>query len=217
MAKTFEGRAVKPKSTDDRLNVRHAPSFIFMHHPNQWDLLESSDGFELLPKLTKFQLIAGLNGVKSRPGGGVDATVARVAMMDKGWVFVDSEKGGDGGYLREFDGIRGLVYADKWATPRRLGGGTMARVVWDHDTAGFDAFRRSLLEDGTIKNPDNSILDFMITLKEKRIQRKTKTAHIPHVQKQIKEIEDEKEALETVKKTKKTKVKKAKKAKKADA
>ena len=216
MAKTFEGRAVKPKTTDDRLNVRHRPQFIFMHHPNQWDVLDTPDGYELLPKLTRFQLIAGLNGVRSRPGGGVDAALAKVAMCERGWVFVENDKI-DGGYLREFDGITAPVYADKWSTPRRLGGGSRARVVWDHDAAGFDDFRRVLLADGTIAKPDPATLDFMIALREKRIGRKTNTAHIPHIARQVEAITEEKDAIKTAKTTKKTRVKRKRKSKPIEA
>jgi len=186
-----------------------------MHHPSQWDLLTDGKSYELLPKLTQFQLIAGLNGIKSRQGGGIEATLAKVAMMEKGWVFIEASKGGDSGYLREFDGIRGPVYSDRWTTPRRLGTGPKGKVIWDHDKANFDDFRRSLLKDGTIAVPEPSTLDFLITLKEKRVQRKTNTAHIPHIQRKVEELIEEKQALETIKSTKKTKVAKAAKKKKA--
>ncbi len=220
MAKTFQGKSVSSPTEDNRLFSPAKPQFIYMHHPNTWDLMKTDDqgGYELLPALTKFQLIAGLNGVKHRPGGGIDSTAARASFLDRGWIFIDNKKGGEGGYLREFEGLQGRIYQDKWTTPRKLGGGIRARVVWDCDLEGYNAFRRSLMEDGTIPAPDESALDWKIELAEKRINRKIKDSHIPKVAQKMEEAQEEKEALIEAKATKTTKpkTKKKTKAKKAE-
>ena len=207
MAKTFEGRRVSSPIENNKLFSPTTPQFIFMHHPNTWDLVETEDGYEVLPILTKFQLVAGLNGVKLRPGGGVDSTAARASFMDQGWVFIDDKKI-EGGYLREFEGVRGPIYVDKWTTPRVIGNGPRGRVIWDTDKEGYNAFRRSLLEDGTIEKPDPSALDWKIELLEKQIDRRVKSSHIPKIQKEVEKVTEQKEALIEAKKTKKTAVKK---------
>lgn len=214
MAKQFEGRAVEPKTAGDRLFVRSTPQFIYMHHPNQWDILKTEDGYEFLPILTKFQLLAGLNGVKIRPGGGIDYTLAKSNYTEQGWVFIENNAI-EGGYLREFDGVGGPIYQDLWTTPRRLGNGSRARVIWDTDLDGYNAFRRSLVESGAIPKPDPAALDFKIALLEKRSSRKLKNSHVEKVAKEIAEVEEKIEAVKEVKKTKKTTAKKKTTKKKA--
>ena len=207
MSKQFEGRAVTPQTGGDRLYVRSTPQFIYMHHPNQWDLLATADGYELLPKLTKFQILPGLNGVKMRPGGGVDYALAKSNYKEVGWLFVENDAI-EGGYLREFDGVGGRVYQDRWTTPRRLGSGARSRVIWDIDLDGYNAFRRGLVDSGVIPNPDPAALDFKIALLEKRSSRKLKNSHVPKVAKEIAEVEEKIAAVKEVKKTKKTTTKK---------
>ena len=210
MAKTFEGRRVKSPTDNQRLYSPTTPQFHYMHHPNTWDLVETDNDWEILPMLHKFQLIAGLNGISLRPGGGIDSTAARAAFMDQGWTFISSDKAGEGGYLREFDGVRGSIYVDKWTSPRKIGHGTTAKVIWDQDIEGYNDFRRSLLQDGTVNPPDQSALDWKIELLEKRINRKTKAGHIPQVQVEIKKASDTKEALITIKNSKTPRLKKKK-------
>ena len=209
MSKNFEGRPVKTPIGNEKLYAPTTPKFLFMHHPNQWDLLETEDGYELLPKLCKFSLVAGLNGCRMRPGGGVDSTAARASFIDRGWVFIDNKKAGEAGYLREYDSIAGKIYVDKWTTPRKLGHGSRAKVLWDTDTESFNDFRRSLLKDGTVEKPDPAALDFKIALLEKRISRKVKNAHVPQIQQEVQKAADQKKAVTQIKKTKKTTAKKA--------
>ena len=218
MAKTFEAKTVAAPIGSNKLFSKCTPKFLFMHHPNTWDLVETSDGWEVLPMLTKFQLIPGLNGVKHSAGGAIDSTAARASFMDRGWTFIDNKAAGNDGYLREYEGSSGPIYVDKWSTPRTLGHGGRARVVWDSDVEGYNDFRRSLLESGIIAKPDPAALDLKIELLRKRVERKVKNAHIEHVAGQIKDAEEKKEALETAKATKKTKAPKRKRAtKKAKA
>jgi hypothetical protein len=217
MAKTFEARPVSAPTGGARLYAPTTPKFLFMHHPNQWDVLETDDGYELLPKLCKFNLIPGLNGVRMRPGGGADSTAARAAFIDRGWVFIDNKKGGADGYLREYDAASGKIYVDKWTSPRKLGHGARAKVLWDTDLEGFNDFRRSLVEDGTVEKPDAAALDFKVALLEKRISRKVKHSHIPQIQKEVEKAVEKKEAIETAKKTKKTTAPKRKRTRKPTA
>jgi len=204
VAKKFTGRTVGNPTENQRLNANRQPKFLFMWHPEHWDIIETADGYELLPMLTKFQFIPGLNGVKHLEGGGIDTTAARASFMDQGWVFISNETVEDGGYLRKFDGRNGSIYVDKWSTPRLMGHGGRARVIWETDKDGFNEYRRSLLFNGIIPQPDPAALDWKIELLEKRSARKVKNSHIPKVAKDIEKIEEKKEAVKAAKATKKT-------------
>tara|TARA_R110000751_G_scaffold145095_1_gene248761 strand:+ start:55 stop:717 length:663 start_codon:yes stop_codon:yes gene_type:complete len=218
MSKTFEGRPVTAKISDERINAPPSPPFLYMHHPNAWDCLDTGDGYELLPMLTQFQLVPGLNGVQMRAGGGIDATNAKNSFSDQGFVFIaNDDTSTPGGYLREYDGRQGPVYTDKFTTPRKIGHGTFSKVIWDHDLEAFNTFRRGLISSGVVSNPDPSILEFQIALLDKRIARRVKSAHVPHIQKEVDAALSEKEALIEAKTTKKTTVKKKRAPKKAPA
>jgi hypothetical protein len=101
--------------------------------------------------------------------------------------------------LREFEGLQGKIYEDKWASPRKLGAGIQARVIWDRDLEGYNEFRRGLVADGTLPAPDDSALAWKLELVEKRINRKAKESHIPKVQQQLEKAQEEKEVLEEAK------------------
>jgi len=211
MAKTFEAKTVGKIETE-KLFSPNRPKFIFMHHGDQWDLIETSQGWELLPMLTQFQLMPGLNGVRHSPGGGIDSGAARASFMDQGWTFLANDTAGPDGYLREYAGASGSIFVDKWCSPRKLGNGKRAKVIWESDLDGYNDYRRSLLESGRIAQPDPNALDFKIALLEKRIGRKIKNAHIPAIAKEIEKAVAKKEAIETAKATKKTTAPKRKRA-----
>jgi len=210
MAKKFESTPIVPRSVGDLLPTPPNDQFILTHHPERWQLEKTDEGgYEILPILTKFLLRPGLNGVRARPSGGIDYSETRGIYQDRGWIFLPATVI-DGGYLREYQATRGKVYADRWTTPRSLGGGS--RVVWDIDAKGYNDFRRGLVESGTIAKPDPLIFDFLVAQYNRRIQYEQQKGHLPHVQKSIEANEEKKEALIEIKKTKKPTKKKTKKA-----
>jgi len=210
MAKKFEATPIVPRSVGDLLPTPPNDQFILTHHPERWQLAETADGgYEILPILTKFLLRPGLNGVRARPSGGIDYSETRGIYQDRGWVFLPATVI-EGGYLREYQARGGKVYADRWTTPRSLGGGS--RVVWDIDHTGYNDFRRGLVESGTIGKPDPLIFDFLVAQYSRRIQYEQQKGHLPHVQKSIEANEEKKEALIEIKKTKKPTRKRNKKA-----
>ena len=210
MAKKFEATAITPRSKGDLLPTPPNDQFLLTHHPERWQLVETDEGgYEMLPILTKILLRPGLNGVRARPSGGIDYSETRGIYQDRGWIFLPTDII-KGGYLREYQGRGGKVYADRWTTPRSLGGGS--RVVWDIDHKGYNAFRRGLVEDGTIAKPDPVIYDFLLAQYTRRIQYEQQKGHLPHVGKSIAKNEEKKEALIEIKKTKKPTKRKTKKA-----
>ncbi len=210
MAKKFQATSIVPRSVGDLLPTPPNDQFILTHHPERWQLEKTAEGgFELLPILTKFLLRPGLNGVRARPSGGIDYSETRGIYQDRGWVFLPATAI-EGGYLREYQARGGKVYADRWTTPRSLGGGS--RVVWDIDHEGYNDFRRGLVENGTIAKPDPLIFDFLAAQYSRRIQYEQQKGHLPHVAKSIEANEEKKEALIEIKKTKKPTKKKTKKA-----
>ena len=63
------------------------------------------------------------------------------------------------------------------------------RVIWNFDHVAFDEWRKDLLDNAVLPQPDQDVLDVFIERQERRIERNAQRGHIPHVQKQI-EIEE---------------------------
>ena len=59
------------------------------------------------------------------------------------------------------------------------------RVIWNYSHKEYDLWRKQLLDDGIIAQPDPDVLDILIERQERRIERNAQRGHIPHIQKQI--------------------------------
>ncbi len=207
MAKTFQSSPVTKTTGADLLNVRPSPQFFYMHNPNGWEMIPTEDGdYEWLPRLKRFTLTPGVNGVKQDRRGGVDYLGAKSRFEQRGWTFIMPEDV-PGGYVIEFAGRWGKVYVDKWSHPRALGVGDSAKIIWDRDTEGFNDFRRSLIE--RLGQPDPSVIDFRETLQTKRVKRRERELHIPsvaaHVEKEVTKLEAIKASKPKRKRARKTK------------
>jgi hypothetical protein len=191
MAKTFDSKPVVKTKGRDLLNATPNYQFFFMHNPNGWEMIPNDDGvFEWLPVLKRFELRPGLNGVKVNRRGGVDYVNAKARFESNGWTFILPEEI-DGGYLVEYEGRRGPVYSDRFTTPRALGMGSGARIVWDFDRDAFNDWRRELKE--RLGEPDPSVIDMKSTIQRKRSERRAREVHIPAVaakmEREIKKLE----------------------------
>ena len=169
--------------------------FWLMHHPMScWECVLMVDGeYYWLPTFRQLKDLAGCNAVRMvQNGRGADSTMARVQMMDNGFEILDLEFG----YQQRFPSrFGGFIYKEIWATPKVIGN----RVIWNFDHVAFDEWRKQLLDDGVLPQPDPDVLDVFIERQERRIERNAQRGHIPHVQKQI-VIEEQK--LENMKKAK---------------
>ena len=169
--------------------------FWLMHHPMScWECVEMADGEHYwLPTFRQLKDLAGCNAVRMvQNGRGADSTMARVQMMDNGFEILDLEFG----YQQRFPSrFGGFIYKEICATPKVIGN----RVIWNFDHVAFDEWRKDLLDNAVLPQPDQDVLDVFIERQERRIERNAQRGHIPHVQKQI-EIEEKK--LENMKKAK---------------
>lgn len=118
-----------------------------------------------LPVLKTFQLKPGVHGVRMAPKGGrVPRTSQAIAFAkeDMGVEFVPWEAYPDG-YLVEYEGDRGIVYADVWTEISLVKKGQRRSTYHSFGTEGcpaikdgvpWDAWRLSLLTKGVLREPD---------------------------------------------------------------
>ena len=181
----------KPKGTRNKINHPSNKQWVYMFHPNSWDLTPTSDGeFEWLPKLRRWTQQAGINGIKSLRGGeGINETAARARFIDDGWIFIDPEavdkwldnSGNDSGYLRALDGVSGPIFVNIWAIPERIGAGRNAKVTFDYDREGFNDFRRELLKREIIPPIQDAVLKMYVKRQRTRSTRNVSQSHNPIV------------------------------------
>ena len=181
------GQTVSPTKigsvTDARLPGRPRPKFIYAHHPMGWEF----DGTRYLPRLTRFEIRPGLNGVK-KGANGIGPLFAR--LRTEGWkvipedcpVLYTDDRGDlveDTGYLFAWPGQKGTTHAERWARPALIGAGSSAKVDWTsrYDRKGYDAWRAMLVERGIVDPPQEAVVSQLITVQRRRANRRTSEAH----------------------------------------
>ncbi len=189
-------RATTEHVVNERLPVAPNPSFRWMWHPESW--VEVNGAW--LPRLKKWWLLPGVNGVKNRGAHGhlhAKTEMEHVhgfIVLDpvKTPVLVKDPETGDlveqRGYLDVIPCQRGKrkgdYHLDPWTTPDVLGHGAKAKVieVFDHET--FDAWRAMLVERDIIDRPHPATLNAEIDRQRSRAGRRLAEAHDgnPHVQ-----------------------------------
>ena len=181
-------------------NLTPNAPFYLMHHPTGW-ALNVEEGFEpeFLPTFSTMFEIPGVNGVRQTRTGG-DSALARTEAQDRGYTILDR----DLGYVARWRCQNGgYHYENIYAVPKKLGNS----VIWKTDTKGWNAFRRSLLENGEINPPDVDQLEFLIEREERNAERFVRDQHIPEIGRKLQEIRDRvenmKSAIESIKKPKK--------------
>ena len=186
------------------LPMRAEPDFTLGHYPTEWEMVETENGLEWLPRLKKLALVPGVNGVRQTRNG-VDDRIARTTYTDQGWTLIPR----DLGYVTAYPTTSGTTYLLTWDRPKRLGN----RCIVKHDDAGFNAFRRSLIEGGVIERPDPDALEAIAERLRRTIARNEKNAHIAGV---AEKIEADRDLLAAMREEPKTKKRGGRKAK-ADA
>ena len=153
------------------LPMRAEPDFTLGHYPTEWEMVETENGLEWLPRLKKLALVPGVNGVRQTRNG-VDDRIARTTYTDQGWTLIPR----DLGYVTAYPTTSGTTYLLTWDRPKRLGN----RCIVKHN-----AFRRSLIEDGVIERPDPDALEAIAERLRRTIARNEKNAHIAGVAEKI--------------------------------
>jgi hypothetical protein len=187
----------------DVLPEKRGHQFFYMCHPNAWEFV----GGEWLPRLKRFSLTPGVNGVSDGPSG---YRIAKANFEADGWIFLDHKvpvmyHNDDGelveekGYLCSLPGLNGPVYTDVWHTPIVVGMGRTARVDWAEgfDAEGFNMWRKMLVERGFVDVPHKSVLMGVISLQRKRTERNALTANSGNPV-AVRRYEDEKDRLEAM-------------------
>lgn len=172
------GAAADTRPGANKLPGRAQPDFHLMHHPENWEIVETPTGeYEWLPRLKPLYLQAGINGVRSVRGGGVDDSAARLSYRDRGWTIIPR----DLGYVTKYPTARGQSSYLTWDTPHLMG----RKIVVRHDAEGYNTFRRSLVESGVIPTPAPEALEAVLHSLQSRINRAGKSIHIPGVKARV--------------------------------
>jgi hypothetical protein len=151
--------------------------FHLMHNPESWELAQREDGeWEWLPRLKCLYLVPGINGVRQVKGG-IDDSPARLAYQDRGWTVIDRALG----YVTKYPCARGQSAYLTWDRPHVMG----RKIIIRHDAPGYAAFRRGLIENGTIQAPEPEALEAILHQLDKRIDRAGKSIHIPGVKARV--------------------------------
>lgn len=221
----FNGRrAGQTAIRDDRMP--HGPDlsyhpFTFMHHTNDqggWTLGKVKDAagrpvldengnesWTVLPVLKPFYHRPGVAGVRTgaRGSGRADIAVAMTRHLERGWVFLPWDAF-PGGYVVEYEGVRGPVFLDVFTEPHRMNR-SKPITICSYDTPGcpaqeeegisWDQWRASLVESGAIPGPSVHAIDRLIRVQTHRSERLIKDVHIPHV---AQKVETELRRLDTL-------------------
>lgn len=150
-----------PPSAQTALRMDALPNWIYLHHPHRWDIeLDEEGTAHLVPTLRRFLFEPGLSGVEQHRGQAQgNPTRALASRSEWGWYAIPTTLevpawgGRERGYVRVYDGHRGLVHLDIWTRPYALGG----RVELDFDLAGRLAFKLELLSSGIVKPPTDPV------------------------------------------------------------
>lgn len=177
-----------PQSAVPRLNISPNAPYYMMHHPAQWELVIEGDTAEWLPTFSTLYEIAGVNGVQSTPAG-PDSTMARVNFMDKGFTILPQDLGYQTRYPTK---VGGYYYTSIWDQPKQVG----TKLFWTTNEAGYNQWRRDLLDNGIIQPPEPEILELLVERHEKRIERNISMQHIPEIAKRLDEMRDQLTAMQ---------------------
>jgi hypothetical protein len=147
-----------------KLRMLPSANFVYVYHPRRWDVVEVEGEFVLVPILNEFRFEAGVGGVQHVRGHAEgDATAALAFEAARGGIVLNPKmtvRAWDRdveGYARSYDGYRGRVHLSVWHRPYVLGDDH----VVEHDTVGYNRWRRSLVVDGVVPAPDPTVIAAM--------------------------------------------------------
>ncbi len=178
------------------LPARPNNKFFYRHHVKNWELIgfehtEKAEGKRAkkttkwlwLPNLHTFYEAAGVNACRSTEGRGVDSSLARTRMGDQGWALILPK---DYDYLRCYPCRGGNYWADRFTKLENLGGQLVQ--TFNHDE--YNEFRRQLMLDGALDLPHKSFLRLLQIQVQRRIDRHTRSQHIPEIAVKLKSLQE---------------------------
>ena len=168
-----------PALRENRLpEQRNAPYFL-LHSAMQWEFIE--DSLEWLPTFSELREEAGVNGVQ-QTANGPDTTLARVHAADQGFTVLDYRQHE---YMSRYPTANGgFFYCSRWSTPKVIG----RNVIWSQDRAGYNDWRRSLIEQGYIEQIDPDVCRLIMDRWQRRIRRYIRDQHIPEFKEKMNDL-----------------------------
>lgn len=159
--------------------------FFLAAHASSWDLVKTSEGWRLVPTLKRLIFQAGVNGTKppARQGGPLDTASLEARARSK-YGFIALTEVDD--YLYETPGSSGPGHFLLWEDVKVYPDG-----VWEmsFDQDGYDLWRWSLVTDGKVGAPRDSIVAQMRTRLKRKKDRATRTPHLAQAQEAMKDAE----------------------------
>jgi hypothetical protein len=146
-----------------KLNLPTNAQWWYIWHPARWQCIDG----EWLPVLAVMRATPGVNSVdKDGDTSGAETKLRREHWTVIPWDVVE------GGYVTEYEGVRGPVRLSRWETPRMVAGS----VVLTSDEAGYREFLRGLVVSGVVRPPDPYTIDALRERQKLRVQENTKRA-----------------------------------------
>ena len=149
-----------PPAAREVYNLPPAANFSFLASPVAWDVLETADGYEVLPVLERFEYYPGQKGVSAvkdpvtgrwvgNPSQGLARKVSRgKIIVPKDWTVQCFDREGKliaerPDYVHALRGNRGAVHLDVWSRPYKMGDS----VFTERDTIGYHVFLRRVRDE----------------------------------------------------------------------
>jgi len=152
--------------------------FLLGAHPSSFDLVETSEGWRLVPTLKRLVIQAGVNFTRQvKEGQALDSSDIEAKFRSRFGVQVLTDPDQ---YMYAADGAAGQKgHFLLWENVKTYPDGTY-EVHMDQD--GYDRWRWSLVADGIVPPPRDSIIAEFTRRLRKQAQRATRTPHLMQAQ-----------------------------------
>lgn len=168
--------------------------FFYKHHPKNWELVyfDVEDTTSKTKKMIKKAVwlpdlqshhetpgVNGSRGYKANP----DSGMARTRLLDKGITVLHPSQHD---YLRSYPAKGGQYWTSKFNHLESLGGELV--ITFNH--ADFAQWRLELMQSGALRIPHKQFLQRKQAEIQRRIERHTRSQHIPEVAAKLKGLKE---------------------------
>jgi hypothetical protein len=179
--------------------LRPNAHFIYMHHPKNWSVAyfdktigkKSVKTALLLPELNPMYCQGGVNLIRTS-GGQIDTMLSYAKMREEGFTILEPHKHD---YLKVYPCKGGTHTADRWTNYEFIG----KSVLSEHDSEGYNEWRRQLILSGAISLPHKHFVRLMLVDMGRQYDKHSKAQHLPQAKEKMKTaqqlIDDVKEFL----------------------
>lgn len=166
--------------------------FYLAAHASSWELIKTSEGWRLVPTLKRIIVQPGVNWTKQpkRRGDAIDRSILRAKAEEK-MGFEVITKYDD--YLYGTPGLTGTGHFLKWESVRVYRDGKWEIEL---DADGYALWRWSLVTEGTVEAPRQSVIAEFRSRLKKAQDRASRTPHLAQAQRATKEAGERLKGLE---------------------